>query len=142
MTESTDLGALLVAQADDLGRLRALMQAQAAVLSMENVDLLDKLSREADEVLATINRRNIRIGHATPHLEAPLDEVSIEANSRVGRELAGAHRDALQLTARFGAEAISVANGLAQTERERSSLALGYGTGESLPGPVLVDRDG
>lgn len=142
MTDISDLAALLGAQADDLGRLRALMQAQAAVLSMENVDLLDKLSREADEVLVTINRRNIRISHITPHLEAPVDGLAIEANSRVARELAGVQRGSLQLTARFGAEAIVVAEELARTERERTSLAMGYAAGDSSPEPILLDRDG
>lgn len=136
-----EMRVLLRAQAEDLSRLRHLLDAQAAILGMEDFSLLDQMGREADQLVTGIVRRDgelARIGVAAG--AGPADLVSL-VESAAER----ARRAMDRLAGRMEVGRQDHETRLAAVEREWELLAGGYSfqrPGSPVPTPSLLDRVG
>lgn len=133
--------ALLQAQAEDLSRFRILIEAQFAVLMMEDSALLDPLGREADNLVAEIVRRDAELAQwagapGEPPVPASLQALVTSASERAGLAV-------LRLATRMRSLHLEQARELNAVEVEWNRLASGYAARPGAPpAPVLVDRTG
>ena len=131
---------LLRAQVEDLSRFHFLIEAQFAVLAMENVDLLDTLGREADRLVADIERRDAEVTRwaaapGDPPIPSQLKTLVLQAAERAGQSV-------LRLADRMRTAHQDQGRLLSAAEGEWSRLSSGYARPGIAPAPVLVDRTG
>jgi hypothetical protein len=136
-----EIRVLLRAQAEDLARLRHLIDAQAAILGMEEFSLLDQMGREADQLVTGITRRDGELARAgVTAANGPADLVrQVEAAAERAR------RAIERLTRRMETGRAEHRARLAEVEREWELLAGGYSfqrPGSPAPAPSLIDRVG
>ncbi|NOT07896.1 MAG: hypothetical protein HOP28_06785 [Gemmatimonadales bacterium] len=139
MNTPPDLAALFLAQADDLARLQALTDAQAAVLMTHDIALLERFGREADELVDALVRRHDFISR-----QPTADPAQTRAMSeKITRAVDATQRALAHLSLRLLAAIRANAKALAEAEREWERVAAGYQPERPpLPAPLLVDRTG
>jgi hypothetical protein len=136
--------ALLKAQLDDLTRFRDVIEAQRAVVRMENAGLLDSFSREAEDLAATVAAREVRLlairRAAQQHGDGREPAAVTSLAAQVDRARALASGEASELARQMEGQAREIAHELEATSRQLGQVLGGYSR-QSGPGqPLLINR--
>ncbi len=141
--EAAEAERLLAAQLDDLVRYRQILEAQRAVLRLKDAGLLDAFSREADDLVADISARDVRllaIRKAAALVERP-DHRALR--NRIETERFAADQSARLLADQIATETGRVARAIAETSHELDGVLHGYARRpESGPTDPLFERRG
>lgn len=135
---------LLAAQLADLIRFRDVVEAQRAVLRTSDSDLLERFSREAEELAATVAGREVRLLALRRSIQVadggrePPSVRSLAA--QVDRARAIATTDANDLAREMEGQARELARELEATSRQLGQVLGGYSR-QAAPGqPLLINR--
>lgn len=142
--QSLSAEALLRAQLDDLTRFRHVIEAQRAVMRMEDAGLLDTFSREAEGLAATVAAREVRllaIRRAVQQKEGGREPAAISSlAAQVDRARTLASGEASTLARQMEGQAHHIARELEATSRQLGQVLGGY-TRQAAPGqPLLINR--
>lgn len=134
----------MAAQLDDVLRYGRILEAQQAVLRMEDVGLLDSFSQEADRLVGDITIRNQLLDAYRTANPGALEQPSLkQLHHQVEHELNRAGRNASALASQMEAQASRLADQVKEASRELGEVLQGYGRkGEVVPSPAHFDRTG
>ncbi len=140
--EAAEAERLLAAQLDDLVRYRQILEAQRAVLRLKDAGLLDAFSREADDLVAGISARDVRL-MAVRDAAAQLDRPDHRAmRNRVESERLAADQSARLLADQITVDTGHIARAIVETSQELDGLLHGYNRhpGQGPLDPVFERR--
>lgn len=149
MKDFTDdeAAALLAAQIADLARFRHVVEAQRAVLRMEDAGLLEVFTAEADGIFADISARevqlmSVRAACQSGGVAARRDTRLTQLHADLERERSRAAAAAQNLVGQMQGEAGRVAGEIKAASEQLDALVRGYGRNWSSPTASLIDRRG
>ncbi|HEX3928982.1 MAG TPA: hypothetical protein VHW65_13375 [Gemmatimonadales bacterium] len=139
---------LLAGQLADLARYRQVIEAQRAVLRMEDAGLIEIFASEAAGIVADISAREVRLlairataatmGQPEPESSRPLAEL----RAKVAREQAEAGAAALDLARTTERDSTRIAAQIRVASQQLGVLMRGYGNGPGAAPPSVIDRRG
>jgi hypothetical protein len=138
---------LLGAQIAALARFRHVVEAQRAVLRMEDAGLLEVFTAEADGIFADISAREVQLmsmraacqhANASAERDTRLDEHP----AALDRERSRAATAAQHLVGQMQGEAGRVATEIKSASEQLDTLLRGYGRNWSSPTRSMIDRRG
>jgi len=138
---------LLAAQIAALARYRHVVEAQRAVLRMEDAGLLEVFTAEADGIFADISARevqlmSIRAACQTGAIAVKPDHRLAELHVELDRERARAAAATQNLVGQVQGEAGRVATEIRSASEQLNALVRGYGRTWDHQAPSLIDRRG
>jgi len=138
---------LLAAQIAALARYRHVVEAQRAVLRMEDAGLLEVFSAEAGGIFADISAREVqlmslRAACQAREAAAPPDHRLAELHAELERERARTAAAAKNLAGQIPGEAGRVASEIRSASEQLDGLVRGYGRTWNSQEPSLIDRRG
>jgi len=141
-----DAEALLRAQLADLARFRHVIEAQRAVLRMEDAGLLGAFARETTDIADAVAARDMILmalrSAAQPSKAAPGRHWDATLESEVERARKVASEDSLLLARQMEAAAHGISKELAGVRRRLAPM-VGPQFRRDVPGqPMIVDRRG
>lgn len=141
-----DAEALLRAQLADLARFRHVIEAQRAVLRMEDAGLLGAFARETTDIADAVAARDMILtalrSAAQPDPAAPRPRWDPALESEVQRARKVASEDSLSLARQMEASAHDISKDLEGVGRRLESM-VGQQFRRDIPGqPMIVDRRG
>lgn len=138
---------ILAAQIAALARFRHVVEAQRAVLRMEDAGLLEVFTAEADGIFADISAREVQLMSMRAACQgegdtARRDTRLVELHAQLDRERARAAAAAQHLVGQMQGEAGRVATEIKSASEQLSALMRGYGRSWNSPSASLIDRRG
>ncbi|HEY4100153.1 MAG TPA: hypothetical protein VGM20_04665 [Gemmatimonadales bacterium] len=142
-----DAAALLAAQIADLARYRHIVEAQRAVLRMEDAGLLEIFTAEAEGVFADISAREVQLLSIRAAVQSDTatprpDQHAVSLFAELERERAMAAAAAQNLAEQMTGEAGRVTVEMKRASEQLNAIVRGYGSRWGAPGPTLIDRRG
>lgn len=138
---------LLATQIAALARYRHVVEAQRAVLRMEDAGLLEVFAAEANGIFADISAREVQLMsiRAAAQTGGPLaapDHRLADLHAELDRERARAAAATQNLVGRMAGEAGRIATEIKSASEELDTLVRGYGKGWGTAAPQRIDLRG